>query len=319
MVKKKTDERRPCIYCAKNKITNKYYVGQTRYGLKHRQIQHFDRAYNKKRNTRFCRALRRYGQDNFVWETLYIVRKDNLTPEQLQFLLNMREKAWVKYFNSFENGYNQNEGGSGGVKYKYATLEEKRKAQNQLQNARRAANREVVNARQNARRAANREEYNAAMKARREARPKYRQQRKEYRDQKEALNPELKIQRLESHKKYMKENRQSRRAANREQYNAQMKARREIRGEEYRQQRKEYRDQKEALNPELKTQRQQKHREYMKENQNKRRAKKRDQINARQNARREAKIAKIGHEAYRAAFNERRRKRKEQKLIETNN
>ena len=248
MVKKKTDERRPCIYCARNKITNKYYVGQTRYGLKHRQHQHLDRAYNKKRNTRFCRALRIYGQDSFVWETLYIVRNDDLNPEQLQSLLNMREKAWVKYFNSFRKGYNQDEGGTGGVRYKYATLEEKKQAKNRSQKIRRDNNRET---------------YNAAMKARREAKGEaYREQRRKYIHQKFEDHPEIK-----------------------EQYNAAMKARREA-DPNFKQQRKEYRKQKEEANPELREERNKRHREYMKENQQKRRSLRRDKMNARQNAKR---------------------------------
>ena len=219
MVKKKTDERRPCIYCARNKITNKYYVGQTRYGLKHRQHQHLDRAYNKKRNTRFCRALRIYGQDSFVWETLYIVRNDDLNPEQLQSLLNMREKAWVKYFNSFREGYNQDEGGTGGVRYKYATLEEKNEAKNRSQKIRREAKRE---------------QYNAAMKARREARPEFKQQRKEYRKQKEEANPELRKEKYKRHREYMKQNQQKRRSLKRDQINARQKAKRAENREAYR-------------------------------------------------------------------------------------
>ena len=241
MVKKKTDERRPCIYCARNKITNKYYVGQTRYGLKHRQHQHLDRAYNKKSDTRFCRALRIYGQDSFVWETLYIVRNDDLNSEQLQSLLNMREKAWVKYFNSLKEGYNQDGGGTGGVRYKYATLEEKNKARR------------------------------LGQKARREARPEFKQQRKEYRRQKREQNPELVERMRERHREYMKQN------------------------------------------PELVERMRERHREYMKQNQQKRRSLQRDKINARQRARRAE-----NREAYRIALNERRRKRKENKLNSSN-
>ena len=197
MGKIKNMGRKPCIYKATSKTTGKSYIGQSRYGLKHRQNQHYNRAFKKNGKTKFAIALRELGKDDFIWETLFIVFED-LDKYSLQKILNQKEKEFVIKFNSFYGGYNMDSGGNGGVRYKYKTLEEK-------EIFKRVGMRE--------RRANRRDEVNAQMRLRRKNKPEFKQQRREYREQKEFDNPELRDDRLARHKEYMKNNQQKRRLA----------------------------------------------------------------------------------------------------------
>ena len=86
-------------YNIKNK---KWYIGQT-VNPEGRFKNHINDAINKKDNTYFHRALRKYGLDNFV----YFVLEDNVLKENL----NMRETDWIEYYDSFYNGYNLTTGG----------------------------------------------------------------------------------------------------------------------------------------------------------------------------------------------------------------
>lgn len=95
------------IYKATNKISNKIYIGQTIQTLSERINQHYQTAKSDK-NYHFIRALRFYEKDDWVWEII----EENIKKDKL----NEREKYWVKYYDSFENGYNGNWGGQGSVK-----------------------------------------------------------------------------------------------------------------------------------------------------------------------------------------------------------
>lgn len=177
------EERKPCIYKATSKTTGLSYIGQCRFGINRRKHQHIDRAFKKNRQTLFCTALRDLGPEDFEWSILETV-DPSLSPEMLQEQLNFLERHYVKVYDSYNNGYNMDPGGNGGVRYKYATLEEKVEALKKRRNAKRAANREAwckrIKDRRNANleawrererelRAANREEINAKQRERRAA------------------------------------------------------------------------------------------------------------------------------------------------------
>ena len=162
------EERKPCIYKATSKTTGLSYIGQCRFGINRRKHQHIDRAFKKNRQTVFCTALRDLGIEDFEWSILETV-DPSLSPEMLQEQLNFLERHYVKVYNSYNNGYNMGPGGDGGVRYKYATLEEKEQALKKRQREKRAANREAWRKRQNAKRAANREKVNARQNAKRAA------------------------------------------------------------------------------------------------------------------------------------------------------
>lgn len=90
------------IYGWYNTKSGKWYVGQT-IDEEGRFKRHIYNAINKKDNSKFHRALRKYGLDNWV----YCVLEDNI----LRANLNMREMYWVEEFDSFYNGYNLTAGG----------------------------------------------------------------------------------------------------------------------------------------------------------------------------------------------------------------
>jgi len=61
-------------------------------------------------DTKFYRAIRKYGENNFYIELLETTTIDNL---------NEREKYWISYYNSYKNGYNSTLGGDGVIRLDY--------------------------------------------------------------------------------------------------------------------------------------------------------------------------------------------------------
>jgi len=107
------------IYLITCKVTNKRYIGQavcylknkdgtlTKHGTEGRWKSHvYSRNYKKSRCRLLANAIKDYGKDAFTVETLLIT---NIK------LINMFEKMFIAKFNTLHpNGYNLNEGGSGG-------------------------------------------------------------------------------------------------------------------------------------------------------------------------------------------------------------
>lgn len=90
-----------CYYCIP---TDKYYVGQT-VNPEKRFKRHINDTINKKDNSKFHRAIRKYGLENFI----YCVLEDNVLRDNL----NMREIDWIEYYDSFYSGYNLTLGADG--------------------------------------------------------------------------------------------------------------------------------------------------------------------------------------------------------------
>ena len=90
------------IYGWYNTKSEKWYIGQTIRPLE-RFKDHIDASINKKDNTKFHNALRKYGLDKFV----YCVLEENV----LRANLNLKEIEWIEYYDSFYNGYNMSAGG----------------------------------------------------------------------------------------------------------------------------------------------------------------------------------------------------------------
>ena len=85
------------IYKITNKLNNKCYIGQTSETLEKRVKRHF--GYQCKENdTKFYRAIRKYGKDNFCFEQ--IDESDN------QDELDEKEVYWIHFYDSVNNGYN---------------------------------------------------------------------------------------------------------------------------------------------------------------------------------------------------------------------
>lgn len=98
------------IYKIENLINNKCYIGQS-INVTRRWIAHKSASQNiKSKNYEYplYKAFRKYGLENFSFSILEECSKD---------LLNEREKYWVEYYNSYINGYNQNEGGNSASHY----------------------------------------------------------------------------------------------------------------------------------------------------------------------------------------------------------
>ena len=91
----------------------KMYIGQTNRELKDRKYEHIRKSKIKTSvgyNYPFYRAIRKYGENNLVWDILDYA--DN------QIDLNEKEKYWINYYNTYignknSNGYNQTVGGEG--------------------------------------------------------------------------------------------------------------------------------------------------------------------------------------------------------------
>ena len=96
------------IYKITNLINGKCYIGKTN-NFKRREKDHFRLAItegHKEYDKTLYRAIRKYGKENFKFEII----------EELEdySIAGKREQYWIKYYNSFNDGYNESEGGDGG-------------------------------------------------------------------------------------------------------------------------------------------------------------------------------------------------------------
>lgn len=99
------------IYKATNKTNNKIYIGATKKSLNERKHAHYLKAkYNSKQY--FHNAIRKYGEDNFLWEII----EDNINDQKI---LDEKEIHYIKFFDSIQNGYNISTGGGGGDNIKF--------------------------------------------------------------------------------------------------------------------------------------------------------------------------------------------------------
>lgn len=109
------------VYKIVNKINGRIYVGQTTETLKQRFSRHM--GYQKdEKDTKFYRAVRKYGKSNFYIELIEEVE----TLEEL----NQREEYWIRKLDTVENGYNSYYGGfsnGGDTLSNHPRLEEIRK------------------------------------------------------------------------------------------------------------------------------------------------------------------------------------------------
>jgi group I intron endonuclease len=91
------------IYKITNLINKKVYIGQTTGSIKTRWAVHL-RDSKIQKNNKFYNAIKKYGQENFKID---IIENDIDTHE----VLNQRERYWIKYYDSYKNGYNSTFGG----------------------------------------------------------------------------------------------------------------------------------------------------------------------------------------------------------------
>jgi group I intron endonuclease len=83
------------------------YIGKTESSVEERWKEHYKASANpnhKDYDLPIHRAIRKYGKENFIIEKI-----DNGVGEELK----QKEKYWIKYYNSYFNGYNATLGGDG--------------------------------------------------------------------------------------------------------------------------------------------------------------------------------------------------------------
>lgn len=90
------------IYKYQNKLNNKIYIGQSA-DIAHRYEQHiYDSTYRPERGTGVDLAIRKYGIENFDFSVIEECSIDEL---------DERERYWIAYYDSYNNGYNRSPGG----------------------------------------------------------------------------------------------------------------------------------------------------------------------------------------------------------------
>jgi group I intron endonuclease len=82
-------------------------------------------------DTKFCRAIRKYGGDNFKYEVLFTIDTDDI--KHLKEKLDFMERYYIRKFHSYENGYNMTLGGDGAAGTKH-TEEFKQRQSERMKN-----------------------------------------------------------------------------------------------------------------------------------------------------------------------------------------
>lgn len=100
------------IYMYTNDINGKVYIGQS-INIERRKSQHLWASRKEgcdDYNTRFHRAIRKYGIENFSFSILAELKSEEYSKE----ILDNLEKQYIKLFNSydFKYGYNATKGGT---------------------------------------------------------------------------------------------------------------------------------------------------------------------------------------------------------------
>lgn len=98
------------IYKAINIIDGKRYIGQTIKTLEQRKKAHLSAAKKDNPELFFHKAIKKYGENTFIWEEIDCAEYD-------QNELNFLERYWIHFYYSTNSnyGYNLAEGGHGGA------------------------------------------------------------------------------------------------------------------------------------------------------------------------------------------------------------
>lgn len=95
-----------CIYKIYNTNNTKLYIGQTIFDAEKRFCEHKRKA-NRGVKGKLYSAMRKHGIENFYVES---IEQIDMT-DDYQTVLNDREKYWIKFYDTVDNGYNVTWGG----------------------------------------------------------------------------------------------------------------------------------------------------------------------------------------------------------------
>lgn len=95
------------IYKITNLVNNKIYIGQS-ICIEKRWEDH--KFYSSKAHTALQAAFKKYGISNFSFEVIEECPKE---------MLDEREIYWIKFYDSYNNGYNLTKGGMSKIKLDY--------------------------------------------------------------------------------------------------------------------------------------------------------------------------------------------------------
>lgn len=103
------------IYKISNTVNNRVYIGQTVFSIEERWKQHISASFDTgfRGDNLLYRAMRKHGRDKFHIETIEKVENNKLSE---------REIYWIKYYDSYNNGYNMTLGGEGVILYDIDTF-----------------------------------------------------------------------------------------------------------------------------------------------------------------------------------------------------
>lgn len=99
-------------YRVTNLNDKKVYIGKTTQTLSQRKSAHLQSVKGGSESN-FHRAVRKYGNDSFIWEVL----GEYDTIEEMDYA----EVNYITEYDSYKNGYNMTKGGDGGLTYKKGT------------------------------------------------------------------------------------------------------------------------------------------------------------------------------------------------------
>lgn len=95
------------IYKIENLVNHKKYIGLTN-NIPRRRARHFtDLNCNRHDNSFLQKEFNIYGKENFSFEVVYSGDIDSKE-------IGIKEQEFIKFYDSYRNGYNQNEGGNFG-------------------------------------------------------------------------------------------------------------------------------------------------------------------------------------------------------------
>lgn len=122
-----------CIYCIENKITHKFYIGQTQeINPNNRWSDHKSALRSGKGNTHLRNSFNKYGEAAFMFTVLEEITLLELTDVEKCEHLTIYEDAWIQFFKScFLDLYNIREAASSNKGMKHTT-ETKKKMSDKL-------------------------------------------------------------------------------------------------------------------------------------------------------------------------------------------